>query len=391
MADIIQLASEYATQMLNEKISPEYSFHNFKHTQRIVKEVNILGKESEAGSDELEILNLAAWFHDTGYTQEYSGHEENSKKIAEDFLIKHEYPSDKLVTVLACIDATNLDSNPETILEKIMSDADLIHLGKKGFFKRNQELRDEFDKVLNKTFSDEEWLAENIKFVEEHSFLSEAAQNIYGFRRIENLEMLKQLLLEIKAGNAGALLEKIQPADSEKTKRAGRGIETMFRLTSKNHFTLSSIADAKAASLISISAIIISIIVSVLIRKLDTNPELVLPTVIILFTLMGTIIFAVLATRPKITNLTMTRDDVKQKKGNLLFFGNFVKMSVEEYEWSINELMNDEDYLYNSMIRDIYYLGLVLGKKYRHLKTAYNIFMFGLIASVISYILTFAL
>ncbi len=388
MADIIQLTKEYVTQLLKERIPTEYTFHNLKHTQRIVKEVNILGKESGVGDADLEILNLAAWFHDTGYTQEYTGHEESSKKIAEDFLTKNKYPSDKLVQVLTCIDATNIHSNPETILEKIINDADLIHLGKKGFFKRNQELRDEFKTVLNKTFSDEDWINENIKFITDHPFLSEAAQNIYGTRRLENLEILKQQLADVKEGKT---IDMIQPAGSEKAKRAGRGIETMFRLTSKNHLTLSSIADAKAASLISISAIIISIIISVLIRKLDTNPELVLPTVIILVTLLGTIIFAVLATRPKITSFSLTKEDVKQKKGNLLFFGNFVNMSIEEYEWSINELMNDEEYLYNNMIRDIYYLGIVLGKKYRHLKVAYNIFMYGLIASVVSYILTFAL
>jgi len=57
----------------------------------------------------------------------------------------------------------------------------------------------------------------------------------------------------------------------------------------------------------------------------------------------------------------------------------------------MQELMNDRDYLYNNLIRDIYYLGVVLGRKYRYLRVAYNIFMYGLIASVISYIIAFAL
>ena len=65
-------------------------------------------------------------------------------------------------------------------------------------------------------------------------------------------------------------------------------------------------------------------------------------------------------------------------------------MPVEDYEWGMQELMDDREYLYNNLIRDIYYLGVVLGKKYRYLKYAYNTFMYGLILSVLTYIIAFA-
>jgi hypothetical protein len=194
--------------------------------------------------------------------------------------------------------------------------------------------------------------------------------------------------------NTDDKIEKVDDIVQLKSKRAktpDRGIETMFRLTSKNHFTLSGIADNKASTLISISALIISIIVSVLVRRLQEDPYLIVPTVMLLVTLMGTIVYAVLSTRPKVTSFTISREDITQRKGNLLFFGNFINMPVEDYEWGIKELMEDRDYLYNNLIRDIYYLGVVLGKKYRYLRFAYNIFMYGLILSVIAYIVAFAL
>jgi len=190
--------------------------------------------------------------------------------------------------------------------------------------------------------------------------------------------------------NAPDLHEEKHHKKKKKKKNADRGIETMFRLTSKNHFTLSAIADNKASTLISISALIISIIVSVLIGKIDEDPDLIVPTVLLLITLMGTIIFAVLSTRPKVTSLSMTRENIVQRQGNLLFFGNFINMPVEDYEWGMQELMDDREYLYNNLIRDIYYLGKVLDKKYRYLRYAYNIFMFGLIISVLTYIFAFA-
>ena len=48
-------------------------------------------------------------------------------------------------------------------------------------------------------------------------------------------------------------------------------------------------------------------------------------------------------------------------------------------------MMKDSDYLYRSIIKDIYFLGVVLGKKYRLLRLSYNIFMIGLIVSVIAF------
>jgi len=167
--------------------------------------------------------------------------------------------------------------------------------------------------------------------------------------------------------------------------KTDRGIETLFRITSKNHLNLSAIADKKANILISINAVIISIILSVVIKRVTTEQELIYPSIILLIVCLITIIFATIATRPKISKVNITQDDIKQKKGNLLFFGNFYKMSLEEYEKAMNVIMNDREYLYLSMIRDVYAVGTVLIRKYKYLKIAYNIFMYGLIIAVSSF------
>ena len=101
------------------------------------------------------------------------------------------------------------------------------------------------------------------------------------------------------------------------------------------------------------------------------------------------IIFAILSTRPKVTSGTFTRKDIEDKKVNLLFFGNFYKMPLEEYEWAVNEMMKDREYLYGSMIKDLYFLGKVLNRKYALLRTTYTIFMIGIIVSVGFFIYAF--
>jgi hypothetical protein len=93
----------------------------------------------------------------------------------------------------------------------------------------------------------------------------------------------------------------------------------------------------------------------------------------------------VLSTRPTITTGRFTREDVQKKSANLLFFGNFHRMELKDYEWGISEMMKDSEYLYGSMTRDIYFLGKVLGRKYLLLRIAYSIFMFGFAIAVVVY------
>jgi hypothetical protein len=177
----------------------------------------------------------------------------------------------------------------------------------------------------------------------------------------------------------------------DKIEKPDRGVDTLFRVTLGNHTRLSGIADSKANILLSVNAIIISIALSSIIPKLDSpkNAHLVIPTFIMLMSSVTTIIFAILSTRPKVTSGFFTRDDVEAKKVNLMFFGNFYKMPLVEYDWAMNEMMKDRDYLYSTMIKDLYYLGLVLQRKYNLLRIAYNIFMVGLIVTVISFVIAF--
>jgi len=177
----------------------------------------------------------------------------------------------------------------------------------------------------------------------------------------------------------------------EKVKRVrdlkpDRGIETMFRTTSKNHMELSSIADNKANIMISINSIILSVMVSVLLRKLEEYPHMTIPAMMLTIVCLTTIVFAVLATRPNISKGKFERLDIVNKETNLLFFGNFHRMSLRDYQWAMREMLQDADYLYGSMIKDIYFLGAVLGKKYRLLRMSYTIFMFGFVLSILGFI-----
>lgn len=184
-----------------------------------------------------------------------------------------------------------------------------------------------------------------------------------------------------------------QEENTEKKKLGSRrrGISDMFRTSYRTHVELSAIADNKSNIMISINGIIISIIIASISSKIDSNPWLLVPTSLLLITCMVALVYSILAARPRVSNEKVTLDDVRANRSNLLYFGNFYKLSREDYVTGMEELMADSERLYNTMARDLYGLGSVLETKFRLLRTAYNVFMWGLAISVGSYILVYFL
>lgn len=187
-----------------------------------------------------------------------------------------------------------------------------------------------------------------------------------------------------------------QPGEDEKSekKKLGsrrRGVSDMFRTSYRTHVELSAIADNKSNIMISINGIIISITIASISTKIDSNPWLLIPTSLLLLTCMIALVYSILAARPRVSNEEVTLDDVRANRSNILYFGNFYKLTRDDYVTGIEELMADSQRLYNTMARDLYGLGTVLETKFRLLRIAYNVFMWGLALSVASYILVYVL
>ena len=170
-----------------------------------------------------------------------------------------------------------------------------------------------------------------------------------------------------------------------------RSIQTLYRTTLRNHIKLSDIADTKANILLSVNAIIISLALANIIPKLDaaSNRHLMFPTLIMVCFSVASIVLSIMSTRPNVTSGEFTKEQVKKREVNVLFFGNFHKMPFDQYNWALNEIMKDKDYVYEALTKDLYYLGIVLNRKYQILRWTYTIFMTGIIISVFSYVMAF--
>ncbi|MCR5863248.1 DUF5706 domain-containing protein [Flavobacterium sp. J372] len=390
--DFVQKAENYIFALLKDKLSPDYIYHNFNHTLRVVNNVRLIATEEGTDDADTELLILAAWFHDAGYIAGPENHEERSAAMAESFLKDAGFDAERTKIVSDLIKVTKLEAEPETHLEQIIRDADCAHFADKNFEALSELLREEWRLTQGKQVTDLEWALGNRKMLmQEHRFYTNYGKTTLQEQKEQNIAALQVNIKKCEEGNKKISKDKLNKKKLEKLEGPDRGIDTMFRVTLNNHTRLSEIADSKANILLSVCSIIISIALTTLIPKLDSpaNAHLVTPTLTLIVFCMVSIVFAILSTSPKVTTGTFTREDIEAKKVNLLFFGNFYKMPLDEYEWAVNQMMKDKGYLYDSMIKDLYFLGLVLNRKYKLLRITYTVFMIGIIVSVGAFIYAF--
>ncbi|MCB2221289.1 MAG: HD domain-containing protein [Bacteroidetes bacterium] len=393
-ASLLEEAANYARNYLEENLPENLFFHSPDHTFYVVNAANEIGAKSDLSHEDLNLVLFCAWFHDLGYSKTYMNHEEQSIAIATSFLEKKGADQELIRHVAEIIMATKIPQDPRDEVAKVLCDADLKHLSEVNYYDFAEKIRQEQKSVENRKISKLDFDLLSEAFFKQHHYHTDYGKKVLSKGKEKNFEMIqhnitkRQKKMDQQLNEKNKELEKLQKK-LEKKKGYSRGVESMFRLTARNQINLSSIADNKSNILISVNTIIISILLSVLVSRFSEFPNIILPTLVFLLFSLITIIFAILSTRPNISSGIFTKEDIKQKNVNLLFFGNFYNMSLEDYEWGLEEMMRDDDYLYATMIKDQYFLGKVLAKKYKLLRIAYNFFMFGLIISVAAYVLAF--
>lgn len=405
---LLQEAQTLVTDLLSNKLSKSIKFHTLLHTQEVVAACEKMAGYYQLPDEDRHAILLAAWFHDTGYTSGSSkDHESVSIQIATEFMNSKSVDAGVQDKVKGCINATRMPQSPDNQLQQIICDADLFHLGTDAFDEKNKLLRQELNEFGDNDVSKKDWRKINIRFLERHEYFTS-----YGKEKLQPVkdQHLTDLLKKDKTSDEMKPDKKEKdkqkdkgknPANTaeaeelkrkkEKEKEVDRSIATVFRIMAQNHSALSQMADSKANILISVNSIILSLLIGSLIDKLQTDTQLQIPMGVIAIVCVTSIIFGILATRPNISSGTFSRDDIAHKRANLLFFGNFHGMSLQDYNWGMTEMLADKEYINNSMIKDNYFLGVVLAKKYKYLRIAYNIFMYGLILAVIAFAISFML
>lgn len=377
---LIETATAFVEKHFLENIPPSYLYHNFNHVQDVLSAAKRIVSVECPSDEEQEALLLSALFHDTGFSAGAKDHEERSVQIFRQFAANSVGITDQAIEkVVRLILSTKSSHQPTDWLEGAMSDADFGHLGNENYWDRSNRLRQEWLLTENQFQPEIQFVQAELNFMVAHKYNTPSARILFDEGKEKNIKFLLKYKNTISPSEEGKDKKK---NNKSREPEVSRGVETMFRATYRTHINLSAIADNKANIMLSISAIIISIVLSNLLPQLKMNPRLAFPTFLLLAVCLISLVFAILSTRPKVTSGTVTDEDIKDRKANLLFFGNFYNMEMEKFQEGMMEMIQDNDFLYNSMTRDLYFLGKVLAVKYKYLRICYAVFMYGIILAL---------
>jgi len=185
---------KYVLSLLSENLSEDITYHSIQHTKEVVHRVNEIANKQNFTAEEIEILNIAAWFHDSGYTVSAEDHETHSANICKSYLQEIGYSIENIGLIEGCILATRMPQNPTNALEQTICDADLMHLADKDYFKKADLLHKEIEKTKLCTIPEKEWMQMNQEFLNSHCFFTDYAHNTYTAAVKENLRKVRERL-----------------------------------------------------------------------------------------------------------------------------------------------------------------------------------------------------
>lgn len=386
--DILIAVQRFVLHLFNQKSDTRLIYHNYQNTNELLVRIREIGQENNFQEHIIQTTELAGWFYELGRLFDYSSPVPKSVELALKFLDSKNYPTNNQLPIIEAIETIGNNRIPRNSIERLLADS--VHAIRFGndFFEKNPILRLEQELVNEQIYSKEEWAELQFKELLEVKFYTKQGKVKFEPIIAHHILLQKQIVEKGKNSSTalqdGGLPRKFQ---SIERKTPNSATQTFFRSNYRNHINLSAIADNKANIMISVNAILISVMISVISYRniTESNPMVLMPVVIFLVTGLSSLIFAVLSARPKVTSLNRNDLPLETIKQNIVFFGNFVSLDLEKYEEAMDAMFRDGELLYGNMTRDLYFLGKVLDKKYRYLTISYNIFMVGFVATVLTF------
>jgi len=174
-----------------EKNNPQENvYHSINHVEEVVEVVKQIATFNKLSEKETKLVIVAAWFHDIGHIEMWEGHEELGAKYAKNYLIPFGCSDSEIQIITDCIRVTAIPHNPKNLLEEIICDADVSHIGSENFFEKSKLLRKEIELRKKKFFSDLVWVKKNMDFVIQTNFYTNFGTEIFEKQKQINLKKL---------------------------------------------------------------------------------------------------------------------------------------------------------------------------------------------------------
>ena len=184
--------ADFIIEKMKRELPSTIVYHNVIHTLDVHDAVIRLGTLEGLNEKEIHLLRAAALLHDSGVTISFENHEENSAKIAEECLPDFDFNPEEIEIIKNLIMVTKIPQSAETLMEKVICDADLDYLGRADYFVTAHKLRLEWEYAGNKVHLSE-WYVIQMNFLRGHQYYTQTAIRLRNARKQENLREIEQL------------------------------------------------------------------------------------------------------------------------------------------------------------------------------------------------------
>lgn len=170
-------------------LDPELYYHSISHTLDVFKTCRLIALSEGVSEADMELLQIAALFHDTGFLEKSVGHEEISCQIAQNNLFGLGFNKSQINAICEMIRATKIPQQPTNLLEQIIADADLDYLGRSDFHDIASLLFKEL-KHKNMSLIEADWDQIQIKFLQSHHYFTQTSLYLRKGLKKKHLQFL---------------------------------------------------------------------------------------------------------------------------------------------------------------------------------------------------------
>jgi len=377
--EIVRLAGQHVFELFQKaNTGAPLLYHGYERSRELVDRCREIAKASKLNGADGEVLLLSAWFHDAGYSAGH-GEREKSMGLARAFLARHGEPESLADAVAACLALKGDGAPQDGLAHEVLQDALLVPLANKNHVEEAELLRLEEEGRTGKRYSDVEWTRSRIDYLEKHAYRTRWAQLEYDGQRAKSIVRLRKRLrkqLEEATGH--------RADDAKIAKTLGREVVSIFGDLTKNQLKVLSIADRRTSTMIHVNAIMISLLVGLVLRKIEEYRDLLVPTVVLLCVNLAVVILSILSLRAGRGSVgRFVRDDAAAYEANLLVMSNEENVRLPDYVRRMNQLLADAPALQNAMVEYLYFGRTMLIRRRKTLQLTYDIFTYGLAIALI--------
>ncbi|MFM7234267.1 MAG: HD domain-containing protein [Flavobacteriales bacterium] len=178
---------------LRFELNVKYLYHDSRHTEDVIQQTEEIAGREGMNTHEIELLKLAALYHDTGFLRQREDHESVSVELFLNEAIDSDITQEDKDHVCRLIMVTRVPQQPSTLLESIICDADLDYLGREDFPAIAEYLYLEF-KANGIVDNRKRWNEIQLTFLENHRFHTSSSQNLRSMALERNIQFVKKML-----------------------------------------------------------------------------------------------------------------------------------------------------------------------------------------------------